>query len=81
MVRAIGIWDCFTISPLYGIEYVVERIKRGLQLPWSWQMKSVADNGGNKPAAFVINASSFFSWHCSRTCTYQLLEFKKKMNK
>jgi hypothetical protein len=33
MERARGIWDCLIISVAFGIAYVVERIKRGLQLP------------------------------------------------
>jgi hypothetical protein len=33
MDRTIGIFDCLTISGAFGIVYVVERIKRGLQLP------------------------------------------------
>ncbi len=69
MARAIGICDCLTISLELGIVYVVERIKRGLQLPWSWQTKFVAANGGNKPGAFVTNGCWVFSWLCSRTWT------------
>jgi hypothetical protein len=33
MDRAIGIYDCLIISAVFGMVYVVERIKRGLQLP------------------------------------------------
>ncbi len=67
MDRAIGIYDCLIISAVFGMVYVVERIKRGLQLPWSWQIKFVPANGGNKPGAFVINGSWFFSWFFSST--------------
>ena len=66
-----GIWDCLSISVAFGIVYVVERIKRGLQVPWSWQTKFDAANGGNKPGALVINGSWTFSWLCSRTWTYE----------
>ncbi len=69
IARATGICDCLIISWAFGIVYVVERIKRGLQLPWSWQTKFVATNGGNKPGALVINGSWFLSWLCSRTWT------------
>ncbi len=33
IARATGICDCLIISWAFGIVYVVERIKRGLQLP------------------------------------------------
>ncbi len=69
IARAMGIWDCLIISLECGMVYVVERIKRGLQLPWSWQTKLVATNGGTKPGALVMNASWFFSWLSSRTWT------------
>jgi hypothetical protein len=36
MQRAIGICDCLISSVVFGIVYAVERIRRGLQLPWSW---------------------------------------------
>jgi hypothetical protein len=67
MERAIGIRDCLIRSFVFGTAYVVERIRRGLQLPWSWQVKFVPTNGGNKPGAFVTNGDWVFSWLSAST--------------
>jgi hypothetical protein len=67
MERAIGICDCLISSVEFGIVYAVERIRRGLQLPWSWQTKFVPTNGGNKPGAFVMNGVWVFSWLSAST--------------
>jgi len=68
IAKANGICDCLTRSFAFGIVYIVERIKRGLQLPWSWQTKSVPAKGGSRPGAFVMNGPWIFSWLCSKTC-------------
>lgn len=49
MTKARGTATCFMTSDVVGTLYIVDRMKRGPELPWSWVTYLVVTKGGTSP--------------------------------
>lgn len=55
MINENGTDVCFIMSGVAGTLYMVERMNRGPELPWSCVTNLVVTSGGMAPTSFVMN--------------------------